>query len=286
MRLGKNTLSLPAAQACLVPITDHIRNQVLILDWSQKPYYFLASHPFLSLTLDLVVALMALTLSILALYVKGSTSQNAAGLAFLNLITLGTGFNMVVNAWTAMEISEPAVLTKINLSIESGKKIGVKKIGVMGRTGSGKSSLLYSVLEFLEYEGAISIDRVDVKTADADELRSRIITITPELVEVDGIVHDNLLLYDKTWGDTKPGKPDAEQHREAERRDQIIRETLVRLRIWDRLSRKADLDAMLQEVGYSSGEKQLLCITRAVVRRRLTGSRLVLVDEATANVDT
>ncbi|KAM3557978.1 hypothetical protein MY1884_004253 [Beauveria asiatica] len=156
----------------------------------------------------------------------------------------------------------------------------------MGRTGSGKSSLLYSVLEFLEYEGAISIDRVDVKTADADELRSRIITITPELVEVHGIVHDNLLLYDKTWGDTKPGKPDAEQHREAERRDQIIRETLVRLRIWDRLSRKADLDAMLQEVGYSSGEKQLLCITRAVVRRRLTGSRLVLVDEATANVDT
>ncbi|KAK8148095.1 hypothetical protein G3M48_000360 [Beauveria asiatica] len=119
----------------------------------------------------------------------------------------------------------------------------------MGRTGSGKSSLLYSVLGFLEYEGAISIDRVDVKTADPDELRSRIITITQELVELDGILRDNLLPYDKTWGETKPGRPDAGQHREAERRDQIIRETLVRLRIWDRLSCKADLDAMLEEVG-------------------------------------
>ncbi|KAM3447355.1 hypothetical protein MY3296_008825 [Beauveria thailandica] len=155
----------------------------------------------------------------------------------------------------------------INLSIESGKKIGV-----MGRTGSGNP--LYST----QFSGSWN-----VKTADPDELRSRIITITPELVQVDGIVHDNLLLYDKTWGDTKPGRPDAGQHSEAERRDQIIRETLVRR---DRLSRKDDLDAMLEEVGYSSGEKQLLCIARAVVHRRLTGSRLVPVDEATANVDT
>ncbi len=304
-----------------------------ILDQSQKPYYFLlASQAFLSLMLDLVVALMALTLSVLALYVKDSTSANAAGLAFLNLITLGTGFNMVINAWTAMEISvgslarlrnfmrdtptekkvgetnlpenwpsrgevifqdvvarykvddgsqEPDVLRQIELFIEPGKKIGV-----MGRTGSGKSSLLYAILGFLEYDGTISIDGIDVKTADPDELRSRIITITQELVELDGTVRDNLLPYDKSWGETKPAKLDVDQQAEAERRDQIVRETLIRLRIWDRLPRKGGLDAVLEEVGYSYGEKQLLCIARAVVRRRLTGSKLVLVDEATANVDT
>ncbi|KAM3506661.1 hypothetical protein MY10362_002250 [Beauveria mimosiformis] len=201
----------------------------------------LAPRASIGLHERLTIALMALTLSILALYVKGSTSPNAAGLAFLNLITLGTGFNIVFNAWTAMEISrgakktklpenwhscgevvfqyvsdrykldvidqEPAVLMNINLSIE--------KIGVMGRTGSGKSSLLYSILGFLEYEGTISIDGVDVKTADPDELRSRIITITQELVELDGTVCDNLLPYDRAWGEIKPGRPDAEQQREA-----------------------------------------------------------------------
>ncbi|OAA42503.1 ABC transporter [Beauveria brongniartii RCEF 3172] len=269
-----------------------------ILDRSQKPYYFLlASQAFLSLTLDLVVALMALTLSILPLYVKGSTSPNAAGLAFLNLITLarlcdflrdtptekraketarpenwpscGEVVFQSVSARYKLDDSdqEPADLVNINLSIESGKKIGA-----MGRTGSGKSSLLYSILGFLEYEGTISIDGVDVKTADPDELRSRIIAITPESVELDGTVRDNLLPYDKTWGETKPGRPDAEQQKEAERRDQVVRATLIRLRIWDRLPRKRGLDAVLEEFGTHT-ERSNCCVS------------LVLVDEATASVD-
>ncbi|ATY62777.1 ABC transporter [Cordyceps militaris] len=303
-----------------------------LLDRSQKPYYaLLSSQAFLYMVVELVVALMAVVLTILALYVTDSTSPNAAGLAFLNLINLGTGFNMVVNAWTAMETAvgslsrlrnflrntpteqrgkaadlpenwpsrgevlfdnvtarykldykteQAAVLQGIHLQIDSGKKIGI-----VGRSGSGKSSLLLSLLGFLEYEGKITIDDVDVKTAHPDQLRARVITISQDLVELDGTIRDNMLPYDKCWAGTKPVNPGAEQQREAERKDHIVRETLVRLGIWERLPAKGGLDAILDKVGYSHGEKQLLCIARAVVRRRLTNSRLVLVDEATASVD-
>ncbi|OAA70783.1 ABC transporter [Akanthomyces lecanii RCEF 1005] len=303
-----------------------------LLDQSQKPYYYLlSSQALLFMVVELVVALMAVVLSVLALYVTDSTSPNATGLAFLNLINLGTGFNMVVNAWTAMETAvgslarlrnfirdtpterkagavdlpeswpsrgevlfenvaaryklddkteQPAVLQDINLRIEPGKKIGI-----MGRTGSGKSSLLFSLLGFLEYEGKITIDDVDIKTAPPDQLRARVITISQDLVELDGTIRDNLLPYDKSWDMTKPVKVSIEERIEAERKDQIVRETLVRLGIWERLPAMGGLDAILDKVGYSHGEKQLLCIARAVVRRRLTGSRLVLVDEATASVD-
>ncbi|KAJ4155490.1 hypothetical protein LMH87_000731 [Akanthomyces muscarius] len=303
-----------------------------LLDQSQKPYYYLlSSQALLFMVVELVVALMAVVLSVLALYVTDSTSPNATGLAFLNLINLGTGFNMVVNAWTAMETAvgslarlrnfirdtpterkagavdlpeswpsrgevlfenvaaryklddkteQPVVLQDINLRIEPGKKIGI-----MGRTGSGKSSLLFSLLGFLEYEGKITIDDVDVKTAPPDQLRARVITISQDLVELDGTIRDNLLPYDKSWDMTKPVKVGIEERTEAERKDQIVRETLVRLGIWERLPAMGGLDAILDKVGYSHGEKQLLCIARAVVRRRLTGSRLVLVDEATASVD-
>lgn len=54
---------------------------------------------------------------------------------------------------------------------------------------------------------------------------------------------------------------------------------------WDKIEGKGGLDATVTAAGYSHGEKQLLGIARAVVRRRLTGRRLVLVDEATSSVD-
>ncbi|OAA60779.1 ABC transporter [Cordyceps fumosorosea ARSEF 2679] len=316
----------------------HFARCLNLLDQSQKPYYhLLTSQAFLTLVLELVVTLMALVLAILALFVKDSTDSNAAGLAFLNLIFIGQGFTMAVNAWTGMETSvgslarlrdflrdtpmeckdgavdlptdwpsrgevvftnvtaryklddvteQPAVLQGINFHVEPGKKIGI-----MGRTGSGKSSLLNTLLGFLEYDGSVTIDGVEIRSAHPDELRARIITISQDLVELDGTIRDNLLPYDKSWDKTTPSvgrgaDQQQQQQQEADRRDEIVRETLVRLGIWEPLAGPGGgLDAVLDQVGYSHGDKQLLCIARAVVRRRLTGSKLVLVDEATASVD-
>ncbi|OAA77669.1 ABC transporter [Akanthomyces lecanii RCEF 1005] len=176
---------------------------------------------------------------------------------------------------------QPPVLQNVSLQILPGKKIGV-----VGRTGSGKSSLLYSLLGFLEYEGTIEIDGVDISTAQPDQVRSRIITISQDVVELDGTIRDNLLPFEKTWPDKMNLIRDEKEKAELERKDQIVRETLVRLGIWEQLQPKGGLEASLEDAGYSQGERQLFCIARAVVRRRLTDSRLVLVDEATASVDT
>ncbi|KAM3534059.1 hypothetical protein MY4038_002712 [Beauveria bassiana] len=174
---------------------------------------------------------------------------------------------------------EPYVVKNVSITINPGQKLGIT-----GRTGSGKSSLMYSLLGFLDFKGSIKIDGVDIKTAPRDELRARIVTISQDQVELDGTVRDNLLPFDTRWGD-KAVTPDEEGKAEAALKDRIARETLVRLRIWDKVESKGGLTSMLEDVGYSHGEMQLLCIARAVVRRRLTGSNLLLVDEATGGVD-
>lgn len=302
-----------------------------LLDESQKPFYFLmCSQTLLCLVLDILAGLVAVILAALVMYVRGASSPNAAGLAFLNLISLGTSFNRTVTGWTLLEIAigaldrlreflkntpterkgtvtelpanwpasgeitmdnvtarykahrednQKPVLREVTMHIPAGKKIGV-----MGRSGGGKSSLLLTLLGSLEHEGSIIIDGIDIATVDPDLLRSRIITISQDIVELDGTIRDNLLPYEKVWT-IDEAEVDEKPNEDAEEKNQILRETLVRLRLWDQLQVLGGLKAKLSEVGYSRGEMQLFCIARAVVRRRLTGSSLILVDEATASVD-
>ncbi|EJP68544.1 multidrug resistance protein MDR, putative [Beauveria bassiana ARSEF 2860] len=184
-----------------------------------------------------------------------------------------------VSARYRNETGEPYVVRNVSVTINPGQKFGIT-----GRTGSGKSSLMYSLLGFLDFQGSIKIDGVDIRNAPRDELRARIVTISQDQVELDGTVRDNLLPFDTRWDD-EAVTPDEEDKAETALRDRIARETLVRLRIWDKVESKGGLMSMLEDVGYSHGEMQLLCIARAVVRRRLTGSNLLLVDEATGGVD-
>lgn len=102
---------------------------------------------------------------------------------------------------------------------------------------------------------------------------------------LEGTIRQNLLPFDTAWGDQPLGPMTEKQSIEAGRKDAVLREVLVRLRIWDSLEEAGELDAIVEKVGYSHGELQMLCIARAVVHRRLTGSRLVLVDEGTSTVD-
>ncbi|KAJ2966587.1 hypothetical protein NQ176_g10080 [Zarea fungicola] len=158
--------------------------------------------------------------------------------------------------------SREAVLHDVSLSIQPGQKVGF-----VGRSGSGKSSLLLTLLGLIDYEGSIVIDGVDMATAPRDELRARIVTISQDQVELDGTVRDNLLPFDTVWGEEKEegsGKAQQEQGPSTAHKEMVLRETLDRLRLWDQLQGKGGLDAMLADVGYSHGEKQMLCVARAV----------------------
>lgn len=186
----------------------------------------------------------------------------------------------VTARYRADETRQAPVLQSVSLAIRPGQKIGFS-----GRTGSGKTSVLRTLLGFLDYDGKIMIDGVDIATVRRDQLRSRVVTISQEQVELEGTIRDNLLPFDKVWGEPSKKEADDRTSPAAQHRDNILRETLDDLRIWDKIADKGGLDVLLEDAGYSHGEKQLLGIARAVVRRRLTGSRLVLVDEATSSVD-
>lgn len=164
----------------------------------------------------------------------------------------------------------PAVFN-ITLSIAPGQHLGIG-----GRSGSGKSSLVLMLLGFVRYEGECQIDGIDVSSLAPDVLRSRLVTITQEPVILQGTIRTNLLPL--TLNDTKQSW----RYAHDAQKDVELEHLLKRLHIWLPLAKKGGLDADIDDVGYSKGDTQLLCIARAILRQRETGSRVVLVDDATS----
>ncbi|CAI2363872.1 unnamed protein product [Moneuplotes crassus] len=155
----------------------------------------------------------------------------------------------------------PTVLKNLSLSINNGEKIGV-----VGRTGAGKSTLCLALCRIVEaYQGSIIIDEQDISTVDLEQLRNKITIIPQDPTLFNGSLRFNL--------NPEGIHPDS---------------TLLDLASQASLQKLVDrddkgLDQNIEEGGanLSSGEKQLLCICRAILRK----NRVVLMDEATANID-
>lgn len=79
-------------------------------------------------------------------------------------------------------------------------------------------------------------------------------------------------------------KMDAQQKQQAKDKDAKLEELLTRLGIWSQLGDKG-LGTMLDDSNYSHGEMQLFCLVRGIMRHQDTGSKLVLIDEATSSVE-
>jgi len=155
----------------------------------------------------------------------------------------------------------PLILKGISVSIKGGEKIGV-----VGRTGSGKSTLVQALFRIVEpAEGRIIIDGVDICTLGLHDLRSRFGVIPQEPVLFEGTVRSNI---DPTG-----------RYSEAE-----IWQALERCQLKDIVASKPEkLDALVADMGenWSVGQKQLLCFGRVILKR----SRILFMDEATASVD-
>ncbi|KAJ3490883.1 hypothetical protein NLG97_g5700 [Lecanicillium saksenae] len=177
-----------------------------------------------------------------------------------------------------LEKGASPVLQDLSLALKAGSKAGV-----VGRIGSGKSSLLLTLLGFLYYDGTVKIDGVAIQNMDPDFLRSRVISITQDSVQLNETVRKNLLPFTINDDAKKPANEKTSGQQQAT--DAMLVSILESLNLWTHLADKGGLDAMLQDTGYSKGELQLFSIARALVRRRETGSRLVLIDEATSNLD-
>lgn len=137
-------------------------------------------------------------------------------------------------------------------------------IGVIGGTGSGKSSVVGLIPRFYDAtSGAVYVDGVDVRDQDEATLRSKIGFVMQKAVLFHGTIRDNL-----RWG--KPDATDAE-----------LNEAIAAAQADDVVKAKGGLDAMIEQNGrnLSGGQRQRLTIARALVRKP---EILVLDDSASA----
>ncbi|MCJ1392591.1 hypothetical protein MMC18_005461 [Xylographa bjoerkii] len=285
------------------------RRNLELVKTSQKPFYLLfCVQRWLELVVSLAVAGFAVLLVGVAVATRGSISAGFIGVALINIVTFSENIQSLIMHWTVLETSLGAVsrirsftsttesenlpsedtippndwpstgkiefrgltasytkdtsrpaLKDISISIAGGQKVGV-----CGRSGSGKSTLIATLLRMLDLDrGSIWIDNVDLSTVPRQEVRSRMIVMPQDPYFFNGSVRLNL---DPT----------------SELSDATIIKALTKTQVWATIQKQGGLDAMVTDEFLSHGQRQLLCLSGAILHE---GKKIFILDEATSGVD-
>jgi ABC-type multidrug transport system fused ATPase/permease subunit len=165
-----------------------------------------------------------------------------------------------VNFSAAYRPDTPIILKNINIEIKPGDKIGI-----VGRTGSGKSSIVLSLSRIIEAKkGKIMIDDEDIRNINLEYLRDKLTIVSQDTFLIESTVRDNIDPLHKY------------------KDDEILR-IMNDFGLFPKLGNEK-LNMKIKENGnnLSLGEKQLISFVRAVIKK----NKIIILDEATSSLDT